>query len=405
MLLTRLSLTNYRNFVRMDADIAPGVTLLVGGNAQGKTSLLEAIYFLATFTAFSTSDDRQVVNFVAGGENLAVARIVAEYTRAERPHRLEVRLIQERNGPLGERRRLRQEVLLDGVKHKISAMLGRFNAVLFLPHMLQIIEGAPEVRRRHLDMTLSQVISRYPQALSRYRKALTQRNALLKALNEHPSDLRQLDYWDAQLADAGAVIVYERIRSIDELERLATGIHQELSRGAEVLRLVYRPSYDPLPQPEKQYALPVETPVDRSHLSLDVVRERFLERLRAGRRGDIARGVTTAGPHRDELLFLANGINLGHYGSRGQVRTAVLALKLAESEWMRQRTGEWPILLLDEMLAELDPPRRDDLLQRLLHSRQAFATTTDLEAFPASFIHEVRLWRIRSGQLEAYPVS
>ena len=403
MLLTHLSLTNYRNFVRLDTDITPGITLLVGGNAQGKTSLLEAVYFLATFTAFSTGDDRQVVNFVAGKEDLAVARIVAEYQRGERSHRMEVRLIQERRGPLGERKRLRKEVLLDGARHRVSAMLGRFNAVLFLPHMLQIIEGAPEIRRRHLDMTISQVIPRYPQALSRYRKALTQRNALLKALAERSADASQLAYWDAQLAEAGAYIVQARIRAIDELERLAVGIHQELSRGAEVLRLVYRPSCDPLPQAENQYALPVdEISLNRAHLSLETIQERFLERLAAVRRNDIARGVTTTGPHRDDLLFLANGINLGHYGSRGQVRTAVLSLKLAEVGWMRRHTGEWPILLLDEMLAELDPRRRSDLLTRLLRSEQVFATTTDLAPFPANLLDGARLWRISEGQLDAY---
>lgn len=402
MLLSHLSLTNYRNFVRLDTDIAPGITLLVGGNAQGKTSLLEAIYFLATFTAFSTGDDRQVLNFTAGQEDLAVARIVAEYQRGGHIHRMEVRLIQERSGPLGERRRLRKEALLDGVKHKVSAMLGRFNAVLFLPHMLQIIEGAPEIRRRYLDMTISQVVPRYPQALSRYRKALTQRNALLKALGERSADVSQLDYWDAQLTEAGAHIIQARIQAIDELEKLVVGVHQELSRGAEVLRLVYRPSYDPLPKAENQYALPVDTAVKRSHLSLDTIQERFREQLLAERRNDIARGVTTIGPHRDDLLFLSNGIHLGHYGSRGQVRTAMLALKLAEVDWMHQHTGEWPILLLDEMLAELDPSRRDDLLTRLLRSEQVFATTTDLTHFPNAFIQQARLWRITAGQLEAY---
>ncbi len=402
MLLTHLSLTNYRNFARLDTDITPGITLLMGGNAQGKTSLLEAVYFLATFTAFSTGDDRQVVNFVAGKEDLAVARVVAEYQREGRSHRMEVRLIQERRGLMGERKRLRKEVLLDGVKHKVSTMLGRFNAVLFLPHMLQIIEGAPEIRRRHLDMTLSQVVPRYPQALSRYRKALTQRNALLKALAERSADVNQLAYWDAQLAEAGAYIVQARIRAIDELERLAVDVHQELSRGGEVLRLVYRPSYDPLPQAENQYALPVETALNRTHLSLETIQERFLERLAAVRRNDIARGVTTIGPHRDDLLFLANGINLGHYGSRGQVRTAMLSLKLAEVDWMHQHTGEWPILLLDEMLAELDPRRRSDLLARLLRSEQVFATTTDLAPFPENFLGAARLWRITEGRLEAY---
>ncbi len=399
MLLTHLSLTNYRNFSRLDTPIEAGTTLLIGDNAQGKTSLLEAIYFLATFTAFSTSDDRQVINFVAGREKLAVARIVAEYQHGGRAHRMEIRLIQELNGPLGTQKRLRREVLLDGVKHRVGEMLGRFNAVLFLPQMLQIIEGAPEARRRYLDMTLSQVVPRYPQTLTRYRKALTQRNALLKLLHERGGDPAQLAYWDEQVAELGARIIHARIQAVHELEHLAAVAHRELSRGREVLRIAYQPSSDPLPEAENQYALPLDTPLERAHLAVEEIQARVLERLQRRRREDIARGVTSQGPHRDDLVFLANGVHLGHYGSRGQVRTAVLALKLAEVAWMRQKTGEWPVLLLDEMLAELDPQRRADLLQRLMQSEQVFATTTDAALFPAEFVQQARLWHIHAGEL------
>jgi DNA replication and repair protein RecF len=201
MHLTHLSLTNYRNFTRFDVDVPQGVLLVVGANAQGKTSLLESIYFLATFTAFHAEYDRQVINFLAAQEPLAVARIVADYQRGGQAHRLEVRVIQESNGS-GER--VRKEILLDGTRRKINEVFRQFNAVLFLPHMLRIIEGSPEERRRYLNFALAQVHPDYAAYLSIYSQTLSQRNALLKQLYERNGDVGQLIYWDEQLVQAGA---------------------------------------------------------------------------------------------------------------------------------------------------------------------------------------------------------
>jgi len=400
MYLTHLSLTNFRNFSRLDIDVPRGAVLLVGANAQGKTSLLEAVYFLSTFVSFHASTDRQLINFLAARETLAVARIVADYCRGRDTHRLEIRIIQEVNGYSGEPR-FRKEVLLDGLKRKASEVVGQFNAVLFLPQMLRVIEGPPEERRRYLNLSLAQVLSQYAPALGDYSRALSQRNALLKQINERGGDLEQLTYWDEQLAAAGAQLIYARIRSIQELEHLATGIHQQLTRGAEVLRLSYEPAYDPLPRPVKQYALPLDAPLDRSGISMEKIQQGFQESLVRLRSEEIARGVTTIGPHRDELRFLSNGVDLGTYGSRGQARTAMLSLKLAEVSWMKAKTGQWPVLLLDEVLAELDTHRRDDLLARLEDSEQALLTTTDLDLFSAGFVGEAVVWQIRGGRVEA----
>ena len=184
MYITHLSLTNFRNFARLDLDIPRGPILLLGENAQGKTSLLEAIYFLATFTSFHASHDRQLINFLIANDPLAVARIVMDFVRHEKSHRLEVRIIQETNGFSGSPR-LRKEVLLDGVKYKIADVIGRFNAVLFLPQMLSVIEGAPEERRRYINLALAQTLPRYASALMEYSRALSQRNALLKQINDY----------------------------------------------------------------------------------------------------------------------------------------------------------------------------------------------------------------------------
>ncbi len=400
MYLTHLSLTNFRNFSRLDLDIPRGSVLLVGDNAQGKTSVLEAIYFLATLTSFHASSERQLINFIAAQETLAVARIVADFQRGEARHRLEVRLIQEPNGGNGSSR-LRKETLLDGVKRKLSEVVGEFNAVLFLPQMLRVIEGAPEERRRYLNLALSQVISYYPAALADYTRVLTQRNALLKGLNERGGDSAQLDFWDEQLANSGAQLIYARIRAVQELDRLAARFHRELTRGDEVLRMCYQPSYDPLPVSRQgQLAMALEPCVDRTKVLLEKIRSGFMDSLSQLRQEEILRGVTTTGPHRDELRFLSNGIDLGTYGSRGQVRTVMMSLKLAEVAWMKDKTGHWPVLLLDEVLAELDTQRRADLLSRLSESEQSMLTTTDLDLFAPLFVGQSTVWRVRSGRVE-----
>jgi DNA replication and repair protein RecF len=405
MYLTHLSLTNFRNFARLDVDVPKGGVMLVGANAQGKTSLLEAVYFLATFVSFHAENDRQLINFLAAREPLAVGRIVADFCRkdagrdAPESHRLEVRIIQEAN-ELNGVTRLRKEVLLDGVKRKASDAVGEFNAVLFLPQMLRIVEGGPEERRRYLNLALAQVLPDYAPALAEYTRLLSQRNALLKQLNERGGDSGQLTFWDEQLAAAGALLIHARIHALLELEHLAARSHRELTRGGEVLRLSYQPSFDPLPRPSKQYSLPLDAPLDRSRLSQEKIRQGFLEKLARLRPAEIERGVTTTGPHRDELRFLSNGVDLGAYGSRGQARTAVLSIKLAEVAWMKAKTGQWPVLLLDEVLAELDHQRRLDLLALLENSEQAMMTTTDLDLFTPDFVQKANLWQIQAGRVE-----
>lgn len=398
MHLTHLSLTNFRNFARLDLDFPKGTVLVVGGNAQGKTSLLEAIYFLSTFVSFHANSDRQLINFLVNREPLAVARIVADFYREDNPHRIEVRIIQETNGYNGISR-LRKEVLIDGVQRKVSEVVGQFNATLFLPQMMRVVEGSPENRRRYLNLTLAQVFPFYAPTLAAYNRALSQRNALLKQIYQRDGDPEQLAFWDEKLSAAGAKLIHARIHSIQELERLASSAHRQLARGDEVLRLSYEPAYDPLPQPIKQYALPLSGPLDRSSISLEKIQEGFYGNLIRLRSEEIARGVTTTGPHRDDLRFLCNGIDLGVYGSRGQVRTAMLALKLAEVNWVKKKTGHWPVLLLDEVLAELDTRRRADLLSHLVECKQVVLTTTDLNLFEPDFVRKATLWHIHGGSL------
>ena len=400
MFLKHLSLTNFRNFARLDIDVPRRAVVLVGSNAQGKTSLLEAVYFLAAFTSFQTHTDRQLVNFAVAHENPAVARIVAEYERGKKKHRLEVRIIVEAVGPLGQR--ARKEILLDGVKRNANEVIGQFNAALFIPQMSQVLEGGPEDRRRYLNMVLAQVIPGYAKALGDYQQALTQRNALLKQLAERGGDPNQLDFWDQSLSQVGAQLIFWRIQSIQELERLAARSHLHLTRDKEVLRLAYDPAYDPLPRPAGQFALRLDVPLDRSALDLETITRGFGAALKRLRSEEVGRGVTTIGPHRDDLRFLANGVDLGDFGSRGQVRTTLLALKLAEVDWMKAKTGEWPVILLDEVMAELDAERRADLMARLADSEQSLLTTTDARLFPPEFLADASVWRVQAGAIEGF---
>ena len=398
MYLKRLSLTNFRQFSRLDLDIPREIFLLVGANAQGKTTLLEAIYFLSTFSSFHAGSDRQLMNFTLPEVGTTVGRIVGDFIRQDGEHRIEVRLIRENNNGNG-RSRFRKEVLLDGVKRKMSEVVGQFNAVIFLPQMARIIEESPSDRRRYLDMLISQVSLRYLQHLSDYAQTLTQRNALLKLLGERGGDAEQLAVWDGMLARHGAFIMKERIQAIRELEEEARRIHYSLTHGKEVLRLDYQPAYDPLEKPEGQMMLNVSTVVDRSGFTLEELEKGMAAALGKRQREEIARGVTTIGPHRDELRFLSNQVDLGDYGSRGQGRTALLALKLGEVNYLRRKTGEWPVLLLDEIMSELDIQRRADLLAALAECDQAILTSTDLSMFEPAFIESHAAWRVESGMV------
>ncbi len=400
MYLKHLSLTNFRKFARLDMELPKQVVLLTGDNAQGKTTVLEAVYFLAAFTSFQTHADRQVINLEEANKNeLTVTRLVAEYQRGKSKHRIEARLILEPVGVLNGQR-MRKEILLDGVKKPVNEVIGHFNAVIFVPQMSQIIEGAPEERRRYLNLALAQSTPAYARVLSEYNQVVTQRNALLKALSESLGSRDQLEVWDDSLARLGAQIILWRIQAIQRIEYLASRVHHELTHGHEILRLAYEPAYDPLPKPSGQLDLKINTAVDRSGMELKGIQNGFRERLRELRNEEIARGVTTIGPHRDELRFLANDFDLGNYGSRGQIRTALLALKLAEVNWMKERTGEWPVILLDEVMAELDVQRRADLLKYVGESEQVLFTTTDLNLFAPEFVEKAEVWKVGDGKVE-----
>jgi DNA replication and repair protein RecF len=398
MRLTHLSLVHFRLYHSLELDLPTGPILLHGLNAQGKTSLLEAIYYLATAHSPHAASGRQLINWLELREARPFARLTAEVATKDDLRKLSVRLILEPTGP-GQEPRLKKEIFVNGVRKQTADLRAAFNAVLFLPQDMALVEGAPGDRRRYLDAALCQVDPDYCAALAEYGKLVTQRNALLKQLQERGGDPDQLDFWDALLTEHGATLISARALALAELEMRASAIHRDLTRGIDPLRLDYRPSFDPLAPPDNQLELGLSVPVVRSNLDHAAIRARLLERLAATRNDDIGRGQTQIGPHRDDFRFLAGPVDLGVYGSRGQGRTAVLALKLAETAWLRDRAGEWPILLLDEVLAELDVSRRRDLLARINGAEQAVMTTADLGLFTPEFQERAAVWEVAGGTI------
>ena len=398
MILKHLSLSNFRSYLRLDTDIPRRILLLSGGNAQGKTTLLESLFYCASFSSPLSAADRQLIHFNVLEDPGAVARMIVEFEREGASHRMEVRVILENADKGG---RTRKEILVDGIKSNAQKAIGTFPCVLFLPQMTRILEGPPDERRRYMNIMLSQSVPGYARALSEHKQIITRRNALLKSLAERRTDPAQLDYWDMMLAQRSAVLIRQRANALLSLKKFAQEIHLQLTGSRELLSLGYLPGFDPL-HPGQLLAKPGQDPVDEEavySLSDSEITAAYTQYLKEFRENDIRRGSTSAGAHRDDFSIFSSGIDLCPYGSRGQVRTALLSLKLAEIEWMKEHTGTSPLLLLDETLAELDEKRSMDLLERLEQYDQAILTTTDQTHFPASFAEKNTIWQVSGGSI------
>ncbi|MBI9051106.1 MAG: DNA replication and repair protein RecF [Anaerolineaceae bacterium] len=390
MYLKHLSLENFRLITRLDMNMPRRLLLFVGGNAQGKTTILEAIYYLATFTNALSAADRQCINLLTAEQNPAVTRIQAQFEKDGKDHDIEVRLIMETVN--GNTPRFRKEILMDGVKTKAHKAVGFFNAVIYLPQMARLLEGGPDERRRYLNFALTQSDAHYATHLSRYSKTLKQRNALLKRLQESGGNHTQLVYWDQLLVKHGSYLLQARFQAVKEIEKIAIQVHQKLTHGAETIQLKYQPALSDL-NDEKVASLFAQ--------EADSFQHDYQLLLEQKRVREIQRGMCLYGPHRDELLLFANGLDLSKYGSRGQIRTAILTLKLSEMLWLKQKTGSWPVLLLDEIYAELDAQRRDDLANYLLETDQTIITTTDTAQFSEEFLSATKICEVSQGVVKS----
>jgi DNA replication and repair protein RecF len=392
MYLSHLSLSNFRNYEQLTLSLSPGLFIYYGENAQGKTNLLEAVGMLATVNSFHASSDREVVNWHAPDH---IARLEGTVKRREDDVHVEIAIFDPTppaiptNGTTPaptvelptstQRKRLK----INSIPRRTIDVIGQMKVVLFAPLDLHLVDGSPEERRRFLDRALCQIKPRYCQAIVKYRKIVTQRSALLKRIRENLEDPRMLDFIDEQMTQLASQIIYERQHMIEIINQQVDPLQTAISGGREHLRVIYRPSFK----------------VDAAWNILEA-QEHYQQQLRDSRKKEIHQGVCLLGPHRDDLEFVVNGINVLTYGSRGQQRTAALSTKLAELNYMRLSTGDEPVLLLDDVFSELDHWRREYLLQQVMQHEQVLLTTTDLDSFPREIVQKAHISRIEHGAIQ-----
>ena len=355
MQITELTLRSYRSYETLHLAFDPGVQIFLGANAQGKTNIIEALYYAAFGRSHRTSSDAELIRVGADGAHIALS-----FRRHDVPGALSFTFAR------GARRRIEYA----GESLRQRDLVGILPMVLFSPEDLFLVKGAPALRRRYLDAELSQASPAYYGELLRYTRILKQRNAVLKDIRERLAAPDDLLPWDAQLAKSAAYIVTRRTSAVAQLGALSARVQSVLAAGEE-LTLVY----------DIAGAAPERGAKD------DMTERLYLwynKMLREGRARDIARAATGVGPHLDDLVLRVGGMNLRSFGSQGQQRTGALALKLAELFYLQENVGEAPILLLDDVMSELDADRRRALLDFIRHENiQTFITATDAAYFPA----------------------
>lgn len=404
MHLAYLSLTNFRNYVRLELTLPRQVVLLRGDNAQGKSNLLEAIHYLVTTRSPRSSSDRELINWLAEKEVLPHVRLEGRFQRQDAVCEVTMALVKASRGNSQEPR-LHRQIELNGVRKRATEFLGELLVVLFSPQDIDLVNGAPDSRRRFLDIVLCQLDSQYRRSLRRYGSVLTQRNHLLRRLRQGRGSRRELEVWDDQLASPGAHLMIRRWQIVDGLDRLSQPFHRRLTAGQGRMRLSYVPSFDPTHAPPVDYQLPLALDVlhDRreawSGLDSSAIVAAFRAQLTKLREREIERGLTLIGPQRDDIQFLVNGVSMTTYGSRGQQRTAALSLRLAERALMREERGEEPILLLDDVMSELDITHREALMDLLGEADQAILTTTHWTDFEPHFLASAHCLTVNAGQV------
>ena len=409
MRIERLRLTDFRNYASLDLSLPAGLIVFSGRNAQGKSNILEAVTLCAMTRSFRTASERELVRWGAEGHFTRV-----EATAARRRGQVQVEVVvTDSSQPIEGKPGLpggsdialpaalpRKRIRVNGVPRRAMDLIGQITVVIFSPSELELVTGSPAERRRFLDLTLCQVNPSYCRNLSQYQKVLLQRSALLRRIRDDKESPHALRFWDEQLATLAVPIMREREAFIEHAAGAAARIYAVLAESeglaeeeenegvaavgedASNLQLVYRPSYD-------------DPPAEKNADMISGMRARLGEL----RRREIAQGANVLGPHRDDLAFLAGGVDISTYGSRGQQRSVALALKLAELEYIEYETGDQPILLLDDVLSELDSGRRRDLLEAVRPLDQVLLTTTDSASLPGEALAYAHRYRVRSGHV------
>jgi DNA replication and repair protein RecF len=379
--LNHLRITDYRNLRSIQLDFPRDVALIIGGNAQGKSNLLEAIYLLATMRSTRVETDAQLIRRETMTDVLPAARVIGEVSTANGPLKIEVTIVGRPGsaGPIATK-----TVKVNGVARRLSDATGRMTAVLFTADDLEMIGGAPSLRRRYLDLALSQIDPKYSQARSHFERVLSQRNSLLKRIRGGLASTSELEFWDDQLATDGAVLFHARAWAVNRIAELARDAQADLAPG-ESLVIEYQPKLD--------------RAGNLAEASEEGVRGAYLRALSSSAARDTGAGMTTQGPHRDDIAFTLDGLGAAGFASRAQQRTIALSLRLAETQLLRERRGESPVLLLDDVLSEMDAARRQSVLGALGVGEQMLVTGTDWDRFPPEFVAGANLLEVESGSV------
>lgn len=369
VLIRHLVYQDFRNYHELKLALPGGRVVLLGENAQGKTNFLEGIYLLATARSPRAEAERELISWAA---DPPLARLEAQVLKRSGSLRLEIVLHTGEGGVAHKR------IRVNGLPRRAQDLPGEVLAVWFSPQDIDLVGGAPALRRRSLDLLLSQVDATYRRSLLHYSRVLVQRNHLLRLLAEGRAAEAQLEFWDGELVAAGAYITAQRRQAVAALAPLVAGICGDLAGGK--LELQYLPSL-------------------ASGVAPEDIAPAFRRALEASRPRELGAGMTLCGPHRDDLRFRGESGDVGVYGSRGEQRTVALALRLAEVRFLQEKAGEPPVLLLDDALSELDRERRRQLQQACLSLEQVFLTATDLDRLEPAFREGAALFRIQSGRL------
>ncbi len=370
MYLRNLALSHYRNYDELSLTFDGQIQLFIGNNAQGKTNVLESIYLLSLAKSHRTSRDKELIAW-----NADYATVRSEVERRYGSVRLEIQLTAK-----GKRAKI------NGLEQqKLSEYIGALNAVMFAPEDLAIVKGAPAQRRRFIDMEIGQVSRPYLHNLSQYNKVLAQRNQLLKDIMARKThSVEMISIWNTQLAELAVKLLRKRFEYIRKLETWAMNIHAGITDGKEVLSLHYENTTPVVPEMDANQA--VESLLDAFEKSFEK------EKLR---------GSTLIGPHRDDFSLQINGIDVQTYGSQGQQRTSALSLKLAEIELIKEEVGEYPVLLLDDVLSELDEHRQTLLLETIQNKVQTFVSSTGVEGLKHQVIRQAARHYVREGKISS----
>lgn len=359
MFIKRLQMLNYRNYDTLDINLVPNVNVFMGDNAQGKTNILEGIYYCAFARSNRTSKDRELINWKA--ENAFVS-VTVDKERLDK--RIDISILKDG----------KKAIRINKVKiKKIGELFGNFNVVMFSPEDLKIIKDSPGVRRKFIDMELCQLNAKYYYNLVQYNKVLSERNTILKS-KAHDKDI--LDVYDMQLAEFGYYIIMERINYIEKLNEYSDKIHSDITSGKEKIEFKYISSVK----------------------NLDEVKESLYFLLVKNRHRDTERGITSIGPHRDDFMVLINDIDTKSYGSQGQQRTAVLTIKFSSLKIIKELTGEYPVLLLDDVLSELDFSRKKYILSTI-GDIQTIITCTGIEDLYEYLDDKSKVFKVKDGNI------